>query len=59
MELLLAWPRLTSRLAVVVVVVMVVQVAPRSCSLLPFQAYLSLVPIQANMERQECLNQRA
>ena len=43
----------------VVVVVMVVQVVPRSCSLLPFQAYLSLVPIQASMERQECPNQRA
>ena len=38
------WPRLTSRLAVVVVVHLV----PRSCSLLPFQASFSLVPIQAS-----------
>ena len=47
MELLVSWPRLTSRLAVVLVVVLVVQLVPRSCSLLQFQASFSLVPIQA------------
>ena len=52
-ELLVPWPRLTSRLAVVLVVVVVVQLVPRSCSLLPFQAYFSLVPIQASTEPQD------
>ena len=49
-ELLVPWPRLTSRLAVVMVVVTVVELVPRSWSLLPFQASFSQVPIQASTE---------
>ena len=52
-ELLAPWPRLTSRLAVVVAVAVVVQLVPRSWSLLPFQASFSLVPIQASTEPQD------
>ena len=39
---------LTPRLTFSMVVVVVVQLVPRSCSLLPFEASFSLVPIQAS-----------
>ena len=45
-------------LFVVLVIVVVVQLVPRSCSLLPFQAYFSLVPIQASTEPQDRPNHR-